>query len=75
LCTSGISTTKTAGNSGKQRATLLFSRLPNRRRPRISAENAMSVADNFVQKQQKQQYSWNYRPADRFAHLVNASKH
>ena len=35
----------------------------------------MSVADNFVQKQQKQQYSWNYRPADRFAHLVNTSKH
>jgi hypothetical protein len=64
-----------SGKQWKQRALLLFSRLPNRRRPRISAENAMSVADNFVQKQQKQQYNRNYRPADRFAHLVNASKH
>jgi catechol 2,3-dioxygenase len=49
-------------NSG---AMLLFSRLPNRRRPRISAENAMSFADNFIQKQQKQQYNlelWSGRP-------------
>jgi len=35
----------------------------------------MSLADNFVQKQQKQRWDRNYRPADCFAHLVNASKH
>jgi hypothetical protein len=34
------------------------------RQPRISAENAIAPADNFVQKQQKQQKNGNYRPAD-----------
>src|SRR5437870_5193480 len=38
----------------KQRAIPLFSRSPNRWRPRISAENAISFAENFIQKQQKQ---------------------
>ena len=38
--------------SGKQRACLLFSRLPNRRRSRISAANETSPAVNFLKKQQ-----------------------
>src|SRR5713101_6559420 len=37
----------------EQRTPPLFLRSPNRRRPRISAEKAMSTADNFLQKQQK----------------------
>jgi hypothetical protein len=44
-----------SGTAQKQRPIPLFSRSPNRWQPRISAENAMSLADNFVQKQQKQQ--------------------
>jgi hypothetical protein len=60
-------------NSAKQRVIPLFSQSPNRRWPRISAENAMSFADNFIQKQQKQQNNRNY-PQGRFADLVNASK-
>jgi len=57
----------------KQRAVPLFSPPPNRWRPRISAENAMSLADNFVQKQQN---SGKYPlPAARFADLVNEAKH
>src|SRR5229473_6722081 len=39
----------------EQRTPPLFLRSANRRRPRISAEKAMSTADNFLQKQQKQQ--------------------
>jgi len=39
----------------EQRTPPLFLRSPNRRRPRISAEKEMSTADNFLQKQQKQQ--------------------
>ena len=56
FCTS---TTKRVGTPQKQRAIPLFSRSPNRWRPRISAENAMSSADNFLQKQQKQQTTGN----------------
>src|SRR5437867_12045164 len=40
--------------AAKQRAISLFCRWPNRRRARISAEDARSAADNFRQKQQKQ---------------------
>jgi hypothetical protein len=58
-----ISTTKPVKTAQKQRAIPLFSRSPNRSRPRISAENAIAPADNFVQKQQKQQNNGNYRPA------------
>src|SRR6266849_842208 len=39
----------------ERRTPPLFLRAPNRRRPRISAEKEMSTADNFLQKQQKQQ--------------------
>ena len=57
----------------KQRAVPLFSPSPNRWRPRISAENAMSFADNFVQEQQN---GGKYPlPAARFADLVNEAKH
>jgi hypothetical protein len=46
---------KTAENSEKQRAfSLLFWSL-NRRRSSISAEDGISAADNFLQKQRKQQ--------------------
>src|SRR6266849_4122552 len=38
----------------EQRTPPLFLRSPNRRRPRISAENEMSTADKLPQKQQKQ---------------------
>jgi hypothetical protein len=38
----------------EQRALPLFLRSPNRRRPRIPAEKEMSMADNLLQKQQKQ---------------------
>jgi hypothetical protein len=38
--------------AAKQRAISLFCRSPHRQRPRISAENAMSSADNLWQKQQ-----------------------
>jgi hypothetical protein len=53
------------GNSGtaqKQRAIPVFSQSSNRWRPSISAENAMSSADNFVQKQQKQPEASSGRP-------------
>jgi hypothetical protein len=53
---------KTTETAQKQRAVLLFSQSPNRWRQRISVENAMSSADNFVQKQQKQQNNENYPP-------------
>jgi len=43
--------------------------------PGFPRRTSISLADNFVQKQQKQRYNRNYRPADRFAHLVNESKH
>ena len=32
--------------------------------PGFPRENAITLADNFVQKQQKQQKNGNYRPAD-----------
>ena len=38
----------------EQRETWLFFRSPNGRRPGISAENEMPLADNLPQKQQKQ---------------------
>ena len=61
------------GNSAKQRVIPLFSQSPNRWWPRISAENAMSLADNFIQEQQN---SGKYPlPAARFADLVNEAKH
>jgi hypothetical protein len=50
-----ISTAKTTKSAQKQRAIPLFSRSLNRRRPKISAENAIAPADNLVQEQQKQQ--------------------
>jgi hypothetical protein len=46
---------KTAETAAKQRQIPLFFRSSSRRKPRISAENAISFADNFRQKQQKQQ--------------------
>jgi hypothetical protein len=61
-----ISTTKQRTQrktAQKQRAIPLFSRSPNRWWPRISAENAIAPADNFAQKQQKQQNNENYRPS------------
>jgi len=45
---------KQRGTAKEQPTPPLFLRPPNRRRPRISAENEMSTADNFLQKQQKQ---------------------
>jgi hypothetical protein len=45
---------KTAETAAKQRQIPLFFRSPSRRKPRISAENAMFFADNFRQKQRKQ---------------------
>jgi hypothetical protein len=60
FCISTRKTTETAQK--KQRAVPLFSQSPNRWLPRISAENAMSLADNLVQKQQKQQNNGNYPP-------------
>jgi hypothetical protein len=44
-------------NSGKQRNASLFFRSPNRRRPRISAGNAISVAADFLQKQREQRFT------------------
>src|SRR5216684_2867348 len=46
---------KNSERTAKEQRTPLFLCSPNRRRPRISAEKAMSTADNFLQKQQKQQ--------------------
>jgi hypothetical protein len=40
--------------AAEQRQIPLFFRSPSRRKPRISAENAMSFADKFPAKQQKQ---------------------
>jgi hypothetical protein len=40
--------------AAEQRAVSLFFASPNQRRPRISAENVMSIADNFWEEQQKQ---------------------
>src|SRR6266446_1212828 len=45
--------TKTAENSGRTASVWLFFRPPNRRRPRISAGNEMSMADNLLQKTAK----------------------
>jgi len=63
FCISTTKPEKPAKTAQKQRAIPLFSRSPNRWRLRISAENAIAPADNFVQKQQKQQTNGNYRPA------------
>ena len=56
-------------NSGKQRKNSVRSRcFPNpwtADGPGFPREIAMSLADNFVQKQQKQQNTRNYRPAAR----------
>src|SRR5271169_2388408 len=41
---------KTAKNSQKREAISVFFRAPNHRRPRISAKDEMSVADNSLQK-------------------------
>jgi hypothetical protein len=40
--------------AAEQRGSSLFFRSPHRRRPRISAGNAIPAADYFLQKQQKQ---------------------
>jgi len=76
--------TKTAENSERtakeQRTPPLFLRAPNRRRRRISAEKEMSTADNFLQKQQKQQKQREVpcarvtRPVG-LVQLMNASEH
>jgi len=47
----------------KQVTLLLFFRSFRRRYPRISAENEGSAADNFLQKQQKQQKKRRYLTA------------
>jgi hypothetical protein len=46
--------TKTAKNSDETAGMSLFFNSPNRRRPRISAGKEVPVADNLLQKQQKQ---------------------
>jgi hypothetical protein len=46
--------TKTADNNGKTAGDFAVFRSPHRRRPRISAAEAMPSADNLRQKQQKQ---------------------
>ena len=40
--------------AAEQRDTSLFFRWPNRRRPRVPAEDVIPFADNFLQEQQKQ---------------------
>jgi hypothetical protein len=45
---------KTAGNSECSRSSPLFRQRLNPRRPSISAKNEILLADNFLQKQQKQ---------------------
>jgi hypothetical protein len=47
--------TRTAKNSDGTAESPLFFRSPNRREPRISAKNAISMADNSLPKQRKQQ--------------------
>ena len=49
-----ISTTKTGKNSAKTACDPAVFLLANPLQPRISAENAIALADKFVQKQQKQ---------------------
>jgi hypothetical protein len=49
---------RTAKNSGQQREFSLFLQRLNPRQPRISAKNEISLADNFLQKQQKQRGGW-----------------
>jgi hypothetical protein len=51
---SAISLIVVAKSSEKQRPRWLFFIAANRREPSVSAANAMSFADNFLQKQQKQ---------------------
>jgi hypothetical protein len=46
--------TITAENSGRTAGAPLFFHSPIRRRPRISAETEMAMADNLPQKQQQQ---------------------
>src|SRR6266851_4990632 len=46
--------TGTAENNGRTAGASLLLRSPYRRRPRISAGNEISMADNSLQKQQKQ---------------------
>jgi hypothetical protein len=48
---------KTAENSGRTAGDPLFIRSPSPRRPRISAESEMSIADNLPQKQQNLSYT------------------
>src|SRR3984893_11187103 len=62
---------KTAENSGKQRQIPLFFRSPSRRKPRISAENAMSFADKFPAKTAK---TAGTRPGAPSAPRMNASE-
>jgi hypothetical protein len=45
---------KSEETAAKQRPVSLFSRWPNRRRPRVSAQNEMLFADNLREKQRKQ---------------------
>jgi hypothetical protein len=45
-------------NSEEQQATWLFFRSPSRRRPRISAENETSMAENSLQRTAKTAMRW-----------------
>jgi hypothetical protein len=49
--------------SDEQRACSLFFRLRDDHMPRISAEESLSLADNFVEQQQKQRRPHPDRPA------------
>src|SRR5438046_9743631 len=53
LCSSWLGY-KTAETAAEQRAISLFCQSPRWQRPRISAENVMSSANDSVEKQQKQ---------------------
>jgi hypothetical protein len=56
------SVSQTMETAAEQRSVSLFFRSPRRRRPRISVENAMSIADNLWEKQQKQREPSRGRP-------------
>jgi hypothetical protein len=68
--------TRAAENSGRTAGTSLFFRSPNRRRPRISAENEMSMADDLPQNSKNsQKRAASYDTPAGFAHLMDASEH
>ena len=63
------SSTRTAETSERTATTWLFFGSPNRRRPRISAKIRTSMADNSLEKQQKQR---EMHCAVGFVQLMNA---